>query len=69
MQDSLFSDLFSLDNIIAIQFVVFMLLWHRRTMARDEQFFHTMQQMISLLNECQDTLSRHSQVEATTPRN
>jgi hypothetical protein len=69
MPDSLFSDLFSLDNIIAIQFVVFMLLWHRRTMARDVHFFETMNQMIGLLNECQDTLSRNSQAETKTPRN
>jgi hypothetical protein len=32
-------------------------------------FFETMNQMIGLLNECQDTLSRNSQAETKTPRN
>ena len=47
---SLFS--FVPDAGATVIFIVFMFLWHKRTMARDKQFAETLTSVMSALMEC-----------------
>lgn len=41
-----------------VVFVVFMLLWHKRTMARDAQFHETTRELMRSLMECVSQIKR-----------
>lgn len=46
------TDLLSLDNALLIVLVLFMILWHRRTMARDAEFFEAQRQTMRMVARC-----------------
>jgi len=45
-------EVLTLDNALLVVLLVFMALWHRRTMARDKAFFELQGQMMVALMEC-----------------
>lgn len=53
--DAVPSELFSFlpDMGATVVFIVFMYLWHRRTMARDEQFHKSIEMFSEALRDCQ----------------
>lgn len=47
-----FAEVLKLDNALLIVLLVFMGLWHRRTVARDRAFFDLQKDMMLSLMEC-----------------
>jgi len=54
MSEAEYASLFSFipDAGATVIFIVFMFLWHRRTMARDKQFAETLTAIMAALMEC-----------------
>jgi len=46
------AQIYTLDNALLVVLLVFMALWHRRTMARDKAFFDLQESMMIALMEC-----------------
>jgi len=46
------AELLTIDNALLLIMVLFMLLWHKRTMSRDKMFNDTMVGMMAMLTEC-----------------
>lgn len=54
--ESVVHDLFSLDNILAVIFIVFLWLQHVREKERSANFFGTVNKLIEIVETCQEKL-------------
>lgn len=56
--EEILHDLFAIDNILAIIFIIFLYLQHVREKERSQNFFNTVNGLIDIVNKCQEKMTR-----------